>query len=62
MLDACDGADVVLVLTEWDEFRKMQPDQLAAVTRSQRIIDGRNCLDPQVWRDAGWTYRGFGRL
>jgi UDPglucose 6-dehydrogenase len=62
MLDACDGADVVLVLTEWDEFRKMQPDQLAAVARSKRIIDGRNCLDPQAWRDAGWTYRGLGRL
>jgi UDPglucose 6-dehydrogenase len=61
MLDACSGADVVLVLTEWDEFRKMHPDQLAAVTRSRCIIDGRNCLDPQLWRDAGWTYRGFGR-
>jgi UDPglucose 6-dehydrogenase len=61
MLDACSGADVVLVLTEWDEFRKMQPNDLAEVTRSKRIVDGRNCLDPQLWRDAGWTYRGFGR-
>jgi UDPglucose 6-dehydrogenase len=61
MLDACSGADVVLVLTEWDEFRKMQPDEVAEVTRSKCIIDGRNCLEPQVWRDAGWTYRGFGR-
>jgi UDPglucose 6-dehydrogenase len=61
MVDACSGADVVLVLTEWDEFRKMQPDELAEVTESRRIIDGRNCLDPQLWRDAGWTYRGFGR-
>jgi UDPglucose 6-dehydrogenase len=62
MLDACRGADVVLVLTEWDEFRKMQPDELAEVTRSKCIIDARNCLEPQLWRDAGWTYRGFGRL
>jgi UDPglucose 6-dehydrogenase len=61
MVDACSGADVVLVLTEWDEFRNMQPDELAEVTESRRIIDGRNCLDPQLWRDAGWTYRGFGR-
>jgi UDPglucose 6-dehydrogenase len=62
MLDACSGADVVLLLTEWDEFRKMQPAEVAEVTRSKCIIDARNCLDPQAWRDAGWTYRGFGRI
>ena len=61
LLDACSGADVVLVLTDWGEFKQMQPDQLAAVTTSRRIIDGRNCLVPQLWRDAGWTYRSFGR-
>jgi UDPglucose 6-dehydrogenase len=60
-LDACMGADVVLILTEWDEFRKMQPEKLAAVTRSKCVIDARNCLDPQSWRAAGWNYRGFGR-
>ncbi len=38
-----------------------QPDQLAAVTTWRRIVDGRNCLVPQSWRDAGWTYRSFGR-
>jgi UDPglucose 6-dehydrogenase len=62
MFEACSGADVVLLLTEWEEFRKMQPDELAGVTRSKCIIDARNCLDPRAWRDAGWTYRGFGRL
>jgi UDPglucose 6-dehydrogenase len=62
LLDACSGADVVLLLTEWDEFQKMQPDEVAEVTRSKCIVDARNCLDPQAWRDAGWTYRGFGRL
>lgn len=61
LLDACRGADVVLVLTDWVEFRQMQPDQLADVTTQRRIIDGRNCLVPQLWRDAGWTYRSFGR-
>ena len=60
-LDACRGADVVLILTEWDEFRNMQPEELAAVTRSNRVIDARNCLDPQLWRATGWNYRGFGR-
>jgi UDPglucose 6-dehydrogenase len=61
VLDACDHADVVLVLTEWQEFRELDPVQLATVVRHPRIIDGRNCLDPQTWMAAGWQYRGFGR-
>ena len=59
--DACTDVDVVLVLTEWDEFRRMQPHDVAAVTRAKRVIDARNCLDAATWRAAGWTYRGFGR-
>ncbi len=60
-LDACQGADVVLILTEWDEFRTLRPAQLEAATGSKRIVDARNCLDPRCWRAAGWDYRGFGR-
>lgn len=60
-LEACDGADVVLVLTEWSEFRKLQPSDLDDVVRRKVIIDGRNCLDPSNWRTAGWSYRGLGR-
>jgi UDPglucose 6-dehydrogenase len=60
-LDACRGADVVLVLTEWEEFTNLQPRELAAVTRARNIIDARNCLDPHKWRAAGWLYRGLGR-
>lgn len=60
-IEACEGADAVLVLTEWDEFRKMLPADLDDVVRRKRIIDGRNCLDPQTWRNAGWAYRGVGR-
>ena len=59
--DACQGADVVLILTEWSEFRKLQPADLDAVVRNKVLIDGRNCLDPQQWRSAGWTYHGLGR-
>ena len=57
---SCKDADIILVLTEWDN-PGMDPEQLASVTESKRIIDARNCLDPQLWRAAGWTYRGFGR-
>ncbi|MFZ2172732.1 MAG: UDP-glucose/GDP-mannose dehydrogenase family protein [Rhodococcus sp. (in: high G+C Gram-positive bacteria)] len=60
-LDACEGADVVLVLTEWPEFQKLQPADLDAVVRKKVLIDGRNCLNPAQWRDSGWTYRGLGR-
>lgn len=59
-VEACIGADAVMVLTEWHEFRRMQPTELAGVTRSKCIIDARNCLDSRIWRDAGWAYRGFG--
>lgn len=58
---ACEGADVVLHLTEWREFRDLDPAALGAVVRRRRIVDGRNALDPERWRAAGWTYRALGR-
>jgi UDPglucose 6-dehydrogenase len=59
--DAVRDADVVLVLTEWEEFRHADPAVLASVVGHRRIVDGRNCLDPVGWRAAGWEYRGMGR-
>lgn len=59
--DACAGADVLLVLTEWSEFRRIDPASLASVVRRKVIIDGRNCLDVAAWVDGGWKYRGMGR-
>jgi UDPglucose 6-dehydrogenase len=58
---AAAGADVVLLLTEWDEFRELDPQLLGEVVRAPVMIDGRNCLDPAAWRAAGWTYIGMGR-
>jgi UDPglucose 6-dehydrogenase len=60
-LEACRGADVTLVLTEWRQFRELEPANLDRVVRQRTIIDGRNCLDREKWRTAGWTYRGVGR-
>ena len=60
-LGAARGADAVLLLTEWAEFREMDPAKLAQVVAAPRIVDGRNALDPAVWRAAGWTYRALGR-
>jgi len=60
-LDAVRGAHVVLHLTEWAEFREMSPDALATVVAERNIVDGRNVLDPEQWRSAGWNYRALGR-
>jgi len=60
-VEAARGADVVLHLTEWSEFREMDPAVLSEVVTERRIVDGRNALDPERWRAAGWTYRALGR-
>jgi UDPglucose 6-dehydrogenase len=59
--DAVTGADVVVVLTEWKQFRELDPDRVAALAQGRVVIDGRNCLDVTAWRAAGWTYQGLGR-
>ncbi|ORB31530.1 UDP-glucose dehydrogenase family protein [Mycolicibacterium parafortuitum] len=59
--EACERADAVLVLTEWSEFVGMDPGELAATVRAKVIVDGRNCLDIDRWRDAGWRVHALGR-
>jgi UDPglucose 6-dehydrogenase len=59
--DACRGADLVMVLTEWKHFRTLDPLDLRRKVRRCVVIDGRNCLDPRTWREAGWVFRGIGR-
>ncbi len=59
--EAVSGADIVLLLTEWQEYRELVPTELATKVAGLRILDGRNVLDPQAWRSAGWTYRALGR-
>jgi UDPglucose 6-dehydrogenase len=60
-VEAARDADVVLHLTEWAEFREMDPGALSAVVAQRNVVDGRNALVPDRWRDAGWTYRALGR-
>ncbi|MFB7911236.1 UDP-glucose dehydrogenase family protein [Kitasatospora sp. NPDC056076] len=60
-LEAAEGAHVVLHLTEWAEFRALDPAELGAVVAERRLLDGRNVLDADAWRAAGWTYRALGR-
>lgn len=61
VVEAANCADVVVHLTEWAEFRQMDPALLSSVVTHRRIVDGRNALDRQTWATAGWTYRALGR-
>jgi UDPglucose 6-dehydrogenase len=60
-LEACQDVDVVLHMTEWEEFRALRPADLAPIVRERNMIDGRNVLDPDQWRAAGWQFRALGR-
>jgi UDPglucose 6-dehydrogenase len=60
-VQAVQDADVVLHLTEWAEFRQMDPAHLEGVVATKSIVDGRNALDPRLWREHGWHYRALGR-
>lgn len=60
-LEAVRGADIVLHLTEWSEFRDLDPAELGEAVASRLILDGRNALDAERWREAGWTFRAMGR-
>ncbi|WP_236718424.1 UDP-glucose/GDP-mannose dehydrogenase family protein [Actinoplanes sp. TFC3] len=60
-IDAAHNADVVVLLTEWTEFRELEPAAMTAVTAQNKIVDGRHALDPAKWRSAGWEYRALGR-
>src|SRR5215203_579721 len=58
---AADGADAVVLVTEWPEFRELDYAEVAASMRGDLLVDGRNFLDPERVRDAGLTYEGIGR-
>jgi UDPglucose 6-dehydrogenase len=61
VVEACDRADAVLVLTEWREFVELDPHDLAATVRAKVVVDGRNCLDADRWTGAGWRVYCLGR-
>ena len=59
--EVCTGADAVLHLTEWGEFRAIDPRQLAGIVNQQVVVDARNGLDREPWQAAGWSYHALGR-
>lgn len=54
-------SDLVLHLTEWREYRELDPSQLISLVKTPRIIDGRNALDRDRWISAGWKFHALGR-
>ena len=59
--EALRGAELVVLLTEWREYRALDPAVTGRLVAERRIIDGRNVLDVAAWRAAGWQVRGLGR-
>jgi UDPglucose 6-dehydrogenase len=59
--DAVKDADLILHLTEWKEYRQIDPAALGSVVKGKVIIDGRNMLDRTLWRNAGWKFHALGR-
>jgi UDPglucose 6-dehydrogenase len=60
-VEAAAGADLILHLTEWEEYRLTDPAVLGAVVARRNVIDARSALDEQRWRSAGWSFRALGR-
>lgn len=58
---ACAGAHVLAVLTEWNEFAEIDPREVAAQMSNLSVFDGRNMLDKNLWRSAGFIYKGIGQ-
>ena len=59
--EAAERADAVLLLTEWRQYRELDPVAFGKVVGRKRVLDGRNALDRDAWEAAGWTYRALGR-
>ena len=59
--EALRGAELVVLVTEWNEYRALDPVATGRLVAERRIIDGRNVLDVEAWRAAGWQVRGLGR-
>ena len=54
-------AEIVLHLTEWKIYREIDPVKVKSIVKNPIIIDGRNALDRDLWRSAGWKFRALGR-
>jgi UDPglucose 6-dehydrogenase len=61
VLEAVEGADAAVIVTEWDELRDLPSPEVRDAMHNPLIVDGRNLLDPDVVRASGFTYEAIGR-
>ncbi|WP_277100591.1 UDP-glucose dehydrogenase family protein [Corynebacterium riegelii] len=59
--DALRNAELVILATEWQEFKEMEPGWVAGIVDKQKLIDGRNVLPAEAWQAAGWDIQALGR-
>ena len=59
--EAAERADAVLVLTEWNEYKNLDPVAFGRIVAKKRVLDGRQALSREAWTAAGWSYRALGR-
>ena len=59
--EALRESELVILATEWQEFRQLDPTEVAGLVTNKHIIDGRNVLDVEAWKQAGWTIEALGR-
>jgi UDPglucose 6-dehydrogenase len=59
--EALEDSALTILLTEWDEFKALDPAEVGAIVESKSIIDGRNVLSAQAWLDEGWRFESLGR-
>jgi UDPglucose 6-dehydrogenase len=59
--ETAEGADVLIVMTEWNEFRQLDLEKVKKLMRTSNLIDGRNIYEPERTKELGFTYVGVGR-
>jgi UDPglucose 6-dehydrogenase len=60
-LAAVEGVEVLVVLTEWEAFKGVSPNDVKSLMKSHNVVDARNVLDKDAWQQAGFDYQGIGR-
>ena len=61
MYEAVKGADLLLILTDWNEFKEADLEKIKGLMKTPNIIDGRNIYDPEKTKALGFSYIGVGR-
>ncbi len=59
--EACDGADMVVLMTEWNQYRALDLDRISSLLSKPIFVDLRNVYDPQTMKEKGFTYVAVGR-